>query len=488
MGTVLERLPENYPLTEKLPWFGKSFEGLGREQMGAKWPGSEAILSELYKAMASTNLPGFGDATPLRLEVLDGTMTSVLLRQEHLKMFNAIPRVPSPQQIFQWNRRLDRGSHRGNLGFTEGGAPKGGVARWQRNQAQVMFMGTKRGYTHQLLTMGQMGGTQVDPVTEENQNGTLALLESLERHFFFGNSDILDDDNNVVNYDGLKIQMELAGPSHVIDMQGEPLDFPELDDVAERFVTEAYLLNSSLLKNWTTPFVLSDLNRRMRESQRIQRGVGDPTPAVYGTPIKGYSTQFFDLGFEPSILLEEVRANKPLAATEAGVGILKPATVTLTVTADATSKMPAGTYYYSASAGRDAGDTDNRASIAQAVAAGERVNVTIAEVATTTRYRLYRGISSDVTTHRLVATLPALVGGGNPTYQDKNQTIPDTGIMIFANMTVEALVMAQLAPLIKFPQPVSGTTFPFLLLLYHVLALKAWEHVQIIKNIGRLPR
>ena len=44
--------------------------------------------------------------------------------------------------------------------------------------------------------------------------------------------------------------------------------------------------------------------------------------------------------------------------------------------------------------------------------------------------------------------------------------------------------MSQMAPLLKMPLPQVDTTFPFLLLLYCALVVKAPERVIIFKNCG----
>src|SRR5690606_33259977 len=99
------------------------------------------------------------------------TMTSVLFDNSHLVLFSWLNKVPSIQPLYQWNRRQLYGSHRGSPGFREGGTPKGGQSRWSRQTATVRYMGVRRGITHQMLQTGAMGGSQIDPVTEENTNG-----------------------------------------------------------------------------------------------------------------------------------------------------------------------------------------------------------------------------------------------------------------------------------------------------------------------------
>lgn len=469
--------PQLKPLT-------KSFVEIGR--MYDPMFSGNTIVDEIQKALTTgaISIPGSGDATALRLENLDAQMTEVLLTMAHFKMFNLLPRVTSKQPLFEWIRHTGYGTARRAPGFAEGGAPTGGESSWQRGNALNKYMGVKRGLSHQALITGQLGGMQIDPVASENRDGTRQLLEMIERWFVWGDKDIKDKNGVEVNYDGVYQQLLDTGPSSIIDKKGQPLEFSDLNEYGVRFVETGKLLDFSMIRSFATPFVLQDLSDLKLQAERAMMQESAARGYTTGTPLRGHMTQFGVIPFEPSILLEAVPNNAMLTSAEPGVVIAKPATTTAVPASNPASLMEAGTYYYGASAIADEGETDGRMSTAIAVAAGEGVLVTIARVTGATGYRLYRGTLPDGADAKWIATIPQ-PGSGDAEYEDLNQIRPGTGIMLIMNAAEEDNAIAQMSPLIKFPQPVQGTTLPFLLILYHVLVVKAWERVIFVKNIAK---
>lgn len=462
----------------------KSFDQMLRE---ASYPGmtGDKIIEELSKAVSLNGIAGFGNMTDLKLENLDATMTAVLFEQDHLKLFSAIPRVPSVQTLFQWIRRDRYGSHRGAVGFPEGGAPQGGTSAWTRASATVRYLGTRGGYTHQAMTAGQMGGTFVDPVTEENRNRTLELLEKLERLILWGQEDIKDGNGNTVHFNGLIKQMEASSlaAKQIIDMEGRPMDFEKLEDIGEKFVTTGKLLNFARIRSWWKPHVLSDLAKLKFQAERISLGNTLPEGYRTGVPLDGHQTQRGYVAFEDSIFMDPVEDGLPLATAEAGAAT-KPATTTCVAASDVTSKMVAGTYYYFASSVNDKGESDTRASTATAVNALEKVTITVARETTATAYRIYRGTKSDMSDAGWIATVTQ-PGSGDASYVDLNQWRPLHGMGLVVNVAEPDIAFAQLSPLVKWPLAVTNTTIEFLLLLYGVLVVKAPERMVVVKNIGR---
>jgi hypothetical protein len=455
--------------------------------------------------LATSALSGFGDATPLRLENLDTTMTSVLFQEDHLKLMNAMPRVPAKQIVFQWIRRISYGTQRSNRGFAEGGIPQTGVSSWVRGSANVKYLGVKRGYTHQMVMVGQAGGSFVDPVTDENRAGTLELLGGLERDVQYAQSVIGDDNNNIVNYDGLRVQMQKSSfaNSNIIDMRGDPIDFENLENWGETFVTQGKLFNFNNIRTFWNPLALSDLAKLKLQAER--RLLSDNTPGYRpGTPLEGYRTQHGYLPFEESIFMDVVEDghvqldNNGNAVADSG----SPTAPAIACTPSSSGGLlpTNATTYYFVSAINDAGESLTTASGAVNVT-GPTGSVSIVITASTgaTAYRIYRndnGVNSatDPNTYE-VATVPAgyplgmgiLVGtaGQGATWVDINSKIPGTTEAMIVNFAEEDVVLAQLAPLIKFPLAVVNTTQEFLLILYHVPIIKAPERVLMIKNIGR---
>ncbi len=477
----------------------KSFEELGKEYFGPQFS-SDKVVEDLAKALATQFVSGTGALTdqPINLQNLDATMTSVLFEEQHLVLFNWLSKVPSAQPYYEWNRRRSYGGGRSAPGFREGGTPKGGVSKYQRFGVYNKYLGVRRGVTHQMTLTGQLGGTQVDPVAEENRNGTLELLEKIERWLMFGDSRILDENGNEVNYDGIIRQMEIQKPDNIIDLQGQPFSFEYIEEAAYKLYQEGKLRNfAGNVQAFMSPFVLSDLSKLKLQAERVMLGIeANRGPFVSGEPLRGYASNFGYVPFEPSVFFEEVDGSRPLKNTtddpenggpEPGAPDV-PATVTATAGAAnpaGSSKMTAGTYYYFASAFNDSGEGLTTASSAVTVAAGQQVTIEIARVTGATGYRIYRGTTSDYKEAGFIATIPQ-PSSGNAIHVDKNQRIPFTGYVAILERNPADLVIAQMTPLIKFPLAIVSTTIEFLLLLYHVLVVKAPERQVIFKNVGRL--
>lgn len=474
----------------------RSFDDLLREQFGpnATFEAyASNVLDELFKAFG-TGLPGAptgaGDASSLRLLNLDATMSSVLFTERHIKLFNWLPRVLSPNAYYEWNQRMRYGSGRGLMGFAEGGAPRGSTASYQRRGAYVKYLGVRRGVTHQLALAGQLGGYQLDPVAEEHRNGTLELLEKIERHLFFGDASIHNKDGVEVHYDGLLRQLRTLYPAHVIDKQGAPMAFEDFEQAAYELYQVGKLHSFENVTCFMSPFVLSDLSNLKLQAERKLLGA---TAEQYlpGVPLKGYNSNYGFMPFEPTIFFERVESNAPPATADPGAPAA-PAQPTVAAANDTTSKLAlATTYYYVATAigesGESLGSPVSAAATTDAVTR-QNLTVTIPRVTDTecVGYRLYRGSLADGSDARWVADIPQ-PPSGNATYVDRNQQIPGTGYVAILERSPENLVIAQLTPLLKFPLAVVSTTVEFLLLLYHTLVMKIGERQIIYVNVGRQP-
>lgn len=438
---------------------------------------------------------GASGITPgaLMLENLDSLMTDVLLNESHIKLFNFFNKVPSAQQYFEWNRRTSYGRSRGGgLGFAQGGGPKGAASTFLRSGEYVKFLGVKGGITHQMLTAGQMGGVQIDPTTEENRDRSLQLLERLDREIIFGSKAIKSDAGVEVNFDGLLTKIAADNSANVIDMKGQPFGFDQLDESAVNLVKTGKLPHV----NNVTSFMSVDVNQSL-VAQYAARGFvrhlkNEQREALYtpGFVLPGYQTAFGTIKFDYSLLLEEVEDSAPPTAADTDAPSA-PATVTLAAAAEATSEMAADTYYYSVSAFNDSGESLVTTSSGQAVASGEKCTATIARVTGATGYRVYRGTASNGSDAKWVGRV-AQPASGDATFVDLNgwRTVdadgdPANGLAILVEPDPKDVVIAQLSPLMRMMLPQESTTFPFFLLLYVTLVVKAPERVRIYKNCGK---
>jgi hypothetical protein len=505
----------------------KSFQQVSEEAgYAADW-GDRVVaqMDDLRKALALGSYPTtagttFADAGPLRLQNLDATMTNVLFTEQYIKLYNFLTKTPSTQPYYEWNRRRSYGSSRASTGFAEGGAPKGGVSQFERNGIYNKYKGTRRGITHQLSLTGQLMGTQIDPVAEENRNGTLALLENIERDLMFGLESIKDESGNAVNWDGILAQMDATyGPAslgyapHVVDKGGAPMSFGDFDDIAESLYKNGFVSNFDAdLHAFMSPSILTDLTKIKIESgtipisstfgaignagatitgQSVDRRLLGQTQTGYqtGMPLKGHNTNFGFLGFDPWIFGERVKGDAPLTAAEAGApttpALPTGLTAGVTVGSKWTTTQAAGNHFYKVSAFNDSGEgAVSAASAAITLAVSEAITVTFpaAPAGSATGWRLYRTDGATGGTYRWIADVPI----ASATYVDKNTKIPGTGYVFVLNKNPETMVVSQMTPLIRYPLAIVTTTVEWLLLLYMVPVLKAGERIAIFKNVGRV--
>jgi hypothetical protein len=454
--------------------------------------GSDATGDDLVKALATTNSnsgTGAGQQSPLMLENLDGVMTEVLVTEQHFKLYNLLPKVPSANPYFEYNVHKGFGNRRSGLGFAEGGAPKGGTSSFQRNGIYNKFLGVQGGVTHQMMVSAQNGGIFEDPNVRENRDRTIELLERLERELVFGDKSVHDDNGNEVNFDGLltSLTSQLAG--NVVDLQGKPFGYDNLDNSAELLVTAGKQASVNGYTCLMSAHVSKGLNKQYGDRNVVRADKGervgiDLTP---GFKVPSYDGQFGTFNFDHSILLNEVEGSIPPTAAPAGA----PSATATPTTAAASGGVLTGTYFYKVCACNDTGESLASTNSTTLSPSGQKVTVTITKPAgnTTTHYRIYRSTTSGGV-YKWVGKV-ADSGSATTTWDDTGAWVPvdangnvGDGMVIMIKPDPKDICIAQMAPLVKMSLPQVGTTFPFMLLLYIVSVIKAPERVRIYKNCG----
>ena len=491
--------------------------------------------TQFQRSLASTNLgTGYEDGTALATLNLDATMTSVLFEQQHLVLWNWLNRVPSINTLYQWTERTGYGSQRGGIGFAQGGVPATGLAAWTRNQAQVCFFGVRRGITDVEAQAGLLGGLMVDPVQEEDKDGAFQLLGRAETNFLWGDPAVTDDNGNVVNYPGIFVQMTDTTGNYakgnapfgfnVYDLQGRYLNFTDLNSYAATLYQAGKLSTFVNLRMFLTPQTLEDLSNLRQFVDR--RAMADRIPDgpegygyVTGAPIPGHATNFGFIPFTASIFLFEVpngqaitsgppeQGAPPVPTLAGSAGAPAGGVTSHFVASNGLGQSDAGTYYYWAASVNDEGESfasgtttngdgtfaSNTSGVAVAVAVGQVVTLTItpgtSNGAKTTQYRLYRGVVNDLTDSATTIIGHVAVSPNNlpasTSFVDNNSQRSGTSVALILDRTPVNMCVAQMAPLTKYPLAIVQTKVEWLLLLYHVLVVKARQRQILIRNIGR---
>lgn len=451
--------------------------------------GSGADLEELNKALG-TGTGGeaygdFNDMSALRPQSLEGTLKIVTAKEDKIRFWKELPKKQAFNTVEEFNV-LD--SYGGNSSpfFVEGGLPNEEDSNYIRQSQMVKFLGTTRVVTHPATLVRNTVG---DIVAREQTNGTLWLLQQLERSLFFADSSL-----DALQFDGLGAQVRnfVKGKpyenQHIIDMRGGVIDENILEDGAT-IIADNY--GSGSLKLHMTNQVHKDFSKLLTGNGGRQRVMmsGNPGEIRLGQPIRGYSANSADIDFSNNIFLKPDGA--PKLVSQRGAPAVPTVGATPAVAgADATSKMTAGTYFYFVSAKNSDGESTAVSIGSIAVTAGQKVDITINRVTSdpvAKTYRVYRGYTSDPTTALFAFEVKDAGTGANQVITDRNFDIPGTHTAFLVDMDgEEVLTWKSLAPLMKLPLARISASERFMVLLYGMLQVYNPRRIVVFKNIGTL--
>jgi hypothetical protein len=483
-------------------YLAKSFNQLAKNALGNRWSGVDSFVAQLSaplaKALATSGISGMADGTNLLLQNLDSVMTSVLFTEDQLVKQRFIERVPSINPQYQWNRRNQYGTSRGVNAFAEGSIGPVGLGSWSRNTEPVRFFGVQRGTTIVANIAGALGGMFDNPVEEEEYDGTMQLLGSVERALTWGNSTIVDSNGNDIFYDGLYRKIKATAPSgqvfpkQIIDMHGKPMTFDVVSEIAALYA-KVFVTSSRNIGAFLTPDTLATLQLMKNNAERRDIGGGGRNDGGYtsGTPIDGYDTPIGKIRFVQDVFLDPFDGGKQALTSADSGSPAKPAGVTAAAGAPAggvgTNWLTGdgGTVYYTISAFNASGESVGFLVVAGVVVApGQVVTVTIPNITGAFGYRVYRGVQPTGSDAYWIGDVAA-TSTANATFVDDNSIMPNTDVASFIERNPMNIVIAQMAPMLKLPLAVQNTTIPFGLLYLHTLAVKAVEREFMVVNIGK---
>lgn len=449
----------------------EGFEGHGEATM--------AELAELRKALEigyqqPTTGVGF-DA--LRVESLEQTLKLLTYSQQHVRLWQAIPKQDAYSTVEEYNRLLSYGSDGG--GFVPSGAlPEEEDSQYERADQKVKYIGTTRSVHHPATLVRTV---PPDLIGQETQNGTLWMMGKANRAMYYADSDVIP-----LEWNSLTKQI-IDGGGNVIDLEGQPLATGDLED-AIQLVVDNYGTPDRFFTNGK---VFTDFDKTQHDKMRWNQP-GAPA-GVGGTPLTGWKSVAGQVNFEPDTFVKRGSA-PPAAATHAKA----PAAPTISVGAPGAAagsrflSGDAGTYKWQVTAVNSFGESAPTAiSGGASVAAGDGVAVTITDgggVNQATGYRIYRTEKDGTLTYYTNKSVPRAKSGGtytSPTvYNDINEWRPRTFIGLILDMSAQSLTFKQLAPMMKMNLAIISPAIRWMQLLYGTPIVYAPKKNIVVKNIG----
>ena len=466
--------------------------------------GSGEQMEQLQKALstgtagAPAAVPGSMDtpAGALRVESLESTLKTTTFRMEHIKFWRAISKKRAFSTVEEYNVLSSYGSDSGAF-FDEGGLPREEDATYERRFQVVKFLGVTKVVTQPMLLVRAAHG---DVLARETINGTMWILERLERSLFFGNAlvnslqfngiaaQIIPQSNfDVVRNPGSTATANIYGgggtADNVIDLRGGPITEETLEEASQR-VADFYGRMQALFLGTRA---LSDLAKTFFPKERIH--LPAPTDGVVGTPLTHFASQNGYIRLEPDVFIRPGGA--PPAAVPVGAPAAPGVAIGLLAPGTPGSQHTANTFVYQVTAVDRMGTESLPCALAgpQAVGNTGGATVTITRVPGVVSYKIYRAIVGSPPMFMIeVPDLGTPMGiDATMVYDDLNRALPGTSTAFGLYMDAEqGLAFKQLAPLMKVNLATLSAAIRFMILLYGVPEVYSPTKQIVFKNIGRL--
>lgn len=434
------------------------------------------VVNELRKALA-TNAAVGTDGSALIPQSLETTLKVVTYRMKEIKLWQRIVKRPAYNTVEEFNQLLEYGL--GESAFiAEGGLPAEDNSQYVRQTGLVKFLGTVRSVTHPMTLVNTTVGNVIDL---EDTNGTMHLLRLLEVALFYGDSAL-----NPLSFDGLKKILMTQAEDNVIDLRGKPITDKIMESIDQRIA----LNYGEIDVLYMSTKAKADLSRNLMKDdlKRIILPSAGGMTTNLGATVDRYKGNNSEFDLDGHKFIRENVPYKTSIPQSISARVAGQVGNVLAAAASAGgnfTRLEAGTYTYRVAAVNSFGEglASNAVTIAQAVAAGDLVNVTIPTVQGALFYRVYRNRVGETTLYLMDEIADS--GQATTVYADRGLYIPGTSCAfgLFTDGD-QGMSWKQLAPLMKLPLAQIDTSMRWAILLYGFIQMYQPRKQIILLNVG----
>lgn len=457
----------------------------------------ENTLGALSKALEmgygtdSATLTGGG---ALRVQSLDTTMQAVIQANEDFTLFNDLPKPRITATVDEWTEQSGVGGVLGGSTNTETGIIEQSQGQYDRRVGLAKYLSDRR----EVSLVSTITTNIVDAESVEQTNGALKLLSDANYLCYAGDSAVVPTE-----FDGIAAQLRAAVQSgrvdagHVVNMAAQPFNTIGPISNAAAFV-RGYGNFGRLTHIYSPLSVQADLDNNLEPAFRVSlTGRGDDV--TLGAPVSRIRTTQGLIECKQDIFIPDDRLLLPFhlqgpayASKAAELASIAPTVAAGAPAADAASAFTAahaGNYFYAVAGVNAKGQSMTVVTAQVAIAAGQRVVLTITRSAgqQETGYAIYRSRrngTNAVADMRLMARIPLV--GATTTFTDLNRRIPGTTTVVGLDMRKQdtSIVWRQLLPMFRFNlYPTQSAVKPWAQLLFGYLRLSKLRHHVLFENV-----
>lgn len=437
----------------------------------------------------------------LQVESLDASLKSVTYEMKNIKFWPMIAKDQAYNTIEEYNR-IDAYGDQGRGFIAEGALPRSEDSSYTRQVQRVRFIGVTRELTHVYTLVRNAHG---DAIAREIRNGTMRILEIVERamfdgHGMYSNAGLFDGADAALlpeadlAWDGLDKQIRKGNADAsakakaftgyglqedvIKDMRALVLDEDALEDGAR--IVQENLGNANLMMLDTKSH--SDLARQFYPKERVNpMGVAN---GKAGFVLQSFVASAGEFNLVSDVFIRPKRTS-PAALADGPAAPTIPASSSASNANSKFAAGDAGTYSYVAAAISVAGEGPLSPQKTQAVAAGEAASIVIPATVGAIAYAVYRAPVGSTSGHEFIGYVAPAVVGGAATMVDANQKLPGLAQAYLLSNESEVLRFKQLAPLMKMDLAIVATAYRWMQLLYGMPIVYAPRKNLLYMNIGR---
>jgi len=463
----------------------------------------KSLQADAYQ-YATTTPDNFNGGTVFMTESLDPTLRVVSEVEKNIRFFNKINKSKAYQLVEEYDTQT-KYSGMGDLWIEESDSTaREEDATYNRDFQRVKMMGVRKKVTH-LMT--QIVSGHGDVIAKETKNGTVAILKAMERALFESNGffnvsgsyDGSADLDALPSFNGLDKQLRKGfndskktgldflsytdnSLSHIVDVDNDVIQ-PEQIEEACRIALESDGAPNTIM---LSPKAHSDFSRLYFSKERYD-GAGYITPS---TVTQAVNTCLGKIELENSKFLASKKycrtASEWQNAADNTSCAGAPATVTSVDTNGATTDLEAGDYIYRVTSVTKNGESLPAVSSAITAAAGDRIQIQIADPSagtTPTHFAVYRSAKDGLaTTCKFIGYVKR--AGATTNFIDLNYKKPGTSQAYLMQNDGDVMTLKQLTPLLKINFAIIELYIQWAQVLYSTFIAYRPRNMCILENIS----
>lgn len=448
---------------------------------------------DIQKALsAGTQHPPTDGGNVLRVQSLEAVMRVLTYRAEHLVFWRRIPKNPAYNTVIEYNVLESYGDAQSGAFLREGETPQSQDSAYRRMVTTLKYAGTQREVTHQATLVKSAHQT---PTALETSNGTMWLLEKIERGSYSGDSSVVPEE-----FDGLERQImsnATARQNNVLDLRGGVIK-PEHIERANQIITQQFGFVNNL---FLAPKAHTDISLQLLPLQRVL--LNQAQNNTLGAVCEKFSTTNGEIPISSTVFLRSgnpsnVKQAKTYPTAATGPKAPLAPTITLAavpgpVTGSLFTAADAGTWRYRVQAVNRSGQSPVSAEVSVVLAAAtDAIQITITDggsvdpMMPATGYRIWRTrvVNGLANTEEFMVAVPRNGLAATTVFVDLNEDLPGTSKAFMMSFDPAIMSWMQLLPLLKIALATTGPTLRWMQLLYGALIVYQPLKVYMIKNIS----